>query len=518
MLTSINNFAIVTHGDAITRVGLRWRRKLLKSQYDVIVVGAGPAGIFTCYELTLKLPQANILLIDKGHDIYRRNCPILQKKITKCPPAAGKKDFAGCLPACSITNGFGGAGAYSDGKFNITSEFGGWMTDYLPESKVVELIKYVDDINLSHGATESITDPMTDQVRDIERRGYAAGLKLLRAQVRHLGTEQNLEILMSIFEYLKDRVDMVFKTEVEDLITEKVDGTHQAKGILLKNGDKITADKVVITPGRDGSTWLTKVMKNRRLRMINNQVDIGVRVETSNIVMEEINRHLYEGKFIFNTSVGTRVRTFCSNPSGHVVVENHSGIMLANGHAYKDEKLGSSNTNFALLVSHKFADPFDQPNEYAHEVSRLANALSSGGITVQKYGDILKGRRSTLKRIQEGFLEPTLKEAVPGDLGLALPYNTMKSLIEMTEALNHVTPGLASEHTLFYGVEAKFYSARPKLNDKFETEISGLYVGGDGAGITRGLAQASACGVWIARDIVETLHTGKTTEFVPVTI
>ncbi|PLS16243.1 FAD-dependent oxidoreductase [Bacillus sp. M6-12] len=489
----------------------------MKNNYDVIVVGAGPAGIFTCYELSLKMPEANILLIDKGHDIYRRNCPILQKKIDKCPPAAGKKDFAGCLPACSITNGFGGAGAYSDGKFNITSEFGGWMTDYLPNSQVVDLIKYVDEINLSHGATTSITDPMTEEVRDIERRGYAAGLKLLRAQVRHLGTEQNLQILQSIFEYLKDKVEMVFKTEVEELLTVKEKGTYRVTGIQLKSGEKVTAEKVVVTPGRDGSKWLTSLLKGRRLKMINNQVDVGVRVETSNIVMEEINKHLYEGKFTFNTSVGTTVRTFCSNPSGHVVVENHSGIMLANGHAYKDPALGSENTNFALLVSHTFAEPFDKPNEYAHEVSRLANALSNGGLIVQKYGDILKGRRSTEKRIKEGFLEPTLKEAVPGDLGLVLPYNTLKSLIEMTEALNQVTPGLASEHTLFYGIEAKFYSARPKLNDRFETEISGLYVGGDGAGITRGLAQASACGVWIARDIVEKSKT-KIVHDEPVTV
>lgn len=471
--------------------------------YDVIVVGAGPAGVFTCYELTLKMPNAKILLVDKGHDIYARHCPILQKKIEKCPPAAGKKDFSGCLPACSITNGFGGAGAYSDGKFNITSEFGGWMTDYLSATDVVDLIKYVDDINLQHGATETITDPLTEEVRDIERRGYAAGLKLLRAQVRHLGTEQNLEILKSIFEYLKTKIDMKYKTEVEDLITVKEDGSHIVKGIKLKNGEEISAEKVVIVPGRDGSKWLTEVMKKRRLKMTTNQVDIGVRVETSDIVMEEINKHLYEGKFVFNTSVGTKVRTFCSNPSGHVVVENHSGIMTANGHAYKDPKLGSPNTNFALLVSHQFSEPFDKPNEYAHEVSRLANMLSHGGVIVQKYGDILKGRRSTEKRIKEGFLEPTLKEAVPGDLGLVLPYNTMKSLIEMVEALNHVTPGIASEHTLFYGVEAKFYSARPKLNEHFESEISGLYLGGDGAGITRGLAQASACGVWIARDIVK---------------
>jgi uncharacterized FAD-dependent dehydrogenase len=486
----------------------------MDTNYDVIVVGAGPAGIFTCYELTLKMPNAKVLLIDKGHDIYRRNCPILQKKIEKCPAPAGKKNYAGCLPACSITNGFGGAGAYSDGKFNITSEFGGWMTDYLSDSQVVELIRYVDEINLKHGATRSITDPMTDKVRDIERRGYAAGLKLLRAQVRHLGTEQNLEILKSIYEYLQDKIEMAYKTEVEDLITEKTLNGIKVLGVELKGDQKVFADKVVITPGRDGSTWLARLLKSRKLTMINNQVDIGVRVETTNIVMQEINDHLYEGKFVFNTSVGTRVRTFCSNPSGHVVVENHSGTMLANGHAYRDPKLGSVNTNFALLVSHTFSEPFDKPNEFAHAISKLANALSNGGLIVQKYGDLLKGRRSTEKRIKEGFVEPTLKEAVPGDLGLVLPYNTLKSLIEMTEALNHVTPGIASEHTLFYGVEAKFYSARPRLNDHFETEISGLYVGGDGAGVTRGLAQASACGVWIARDIIEKTKTTRKMETV----
>lgn len=377
----------------------------MKNKYDVIVVGAGPAGIFTCYEMTLKMPEASVLLIDKGHDIYSRNCPILQKKIQKCPPPAGKKDFAGCVPACSITNGFGGAGAYSDGKFNITSEFGGWMTDYLPTETVVDLIKYVDQINLQHGATDAITDPLTDKVREIEKRAYSAGLKLLRAQVRHLGTEQNLKILTSIFEYLKGKVDMKFKTEVLDIVTEKKDGRQQVTGVELKDGTKVQAEKVVIVPGRDGSAWLAKILKKRRLKMSANQVDIGVRVETSNIVMEEINKHLYEGKFIFNTSVGTRVRTFCSNPSGHVVVENHSGIMLANGHAYKDPNLGSENTNFALLVSHQFDDPFDQPTEYAHEVSRLANRLSGGGVIVQKYGDILKGRRST-PRGSEKVLSP----------------------------------------------------------------------------------------------------------------
>ena len=466
------------------------------NSYDVIIVGAGPAGIFAAYELSLKNKDLKVALIDKGLDIYRRRCPILEHKIKKCPVI---KDHVGCMPACSITNGFGGAGAYSDGKFNITHEFGGWMTDYLSNTEVEDLIEYVDNINLKHGATSDITDPTTDKVREIEKRGYAVGLKLLRAKVRHLGTEQNLEILKSIYEEMKDRVDYHFKTEVKDVIVEN----NEVRGVVLANGETMKANQVFLAPGRDGSVWLKDVMRGQKIPMKNLQVDIGVRVETSDIVMQEINEHLYEGKFMYRTSVGTVVRTFCSNPSGHVVVENHSGTMLANGHAYKDPKLGSKNTNFALLVSHTFEEPFDQPNEFAHEVSHLANKLSNGSIIVQKYGDILKGRRTTPKRLKEGFVEPTLKEAVPGDLGLVLPYNTMKSLIEMTEALDHVTPGIASEHTLFYGVEAKYYSARPEIDNKFETKVKGLFVGGDGAGVTRGLAQAGASGVLVARHILD---------------
>ena len=466
------------------------------NSYDVIIVGAGPAGIFAAYELSLKNKDLKVALIDKGLDIYRRRCPILEHKIKKCPVI---KDHVGCMPACSITNGFGGAGAYSDGKFNITHEFGGWMTDYLSNTEVEDLIEYVDNINLKHGATSDITDPTTDKVREIEKRGYAVGLKLLRAKVRHLGTEQNLEILKSIYEEMKDRVDYHFKTDVKDVIVEN----NEVRGVVLANGETMKANQVFLAPGRDGSVWLKDVMRGQKIPMKNLQVDIGVRVETSDIVMQEINEHLYEGKFMYRTSVGTVVRTFCSNPSGHVVVENHSGTMLANGHAYKDPKLGSKNTNFALLVSHTFEEPFDQPNEFAHEVSHLANKLSNGSIIVQKYGDILKGRRTTPKRLKEGFVEPTLKEAVPGDLGLVLPYNTMKSLIEMTEALDHVTPGIASEHTLFYGVEAKFYSARPEIDNKFETKVKGLFVGGDGAGVTRGLAQAGASGVLVARHILD---------------
>ena len=466
-------------------------------KYDVVIVGAGPAGIYCAYELIEKNPNLNVLLIEKGYDIFNRRCPVLEHKIAKCPIVRG---VSGCQPACSITDGFGGAGAYSDGKFNITSEFGGWMTDYLDNDVVEKLINYVDEINLKFGATTQITDPNTPEVLAIEKRAIAVGLKLLRAKVRHLGTEQNLEILKKIYRHLEDKITMIFKTKVTEVIIED----NTIKGVRTQN-DEYLADKVVLAVGRDGAKWLSDVCTSNGIKMTNNQVDVGVRVETNDIIMEEINRTLYEGKFVYKSSVGTTVRTFCSNPSGHVVVENHSGIMLANGHAYHDPSLGSKNTNFALLVSHKFSDPFDKPNEYAYEVSRLANQLSMGSVIIQKYGDIKKGRRSSAKRISEGFVNPTLKEAVPGDLGLVLPYNTMISIIEMIEALDHVTPGIASDHTLFYGVEAKFYSARPEVNDKFETKINGLYVAGDGAGLTRGLAQAEANGVWVARDIIKQL-------------
>ena len=464
-------------------------------KYDAIIVGAGPMGIFTAYELMKKAPDLKILLIDKGNDIYHRTCPILSKKITQCP-----KDMygnSGCKPACSITCGFGGAGAYSDGKFNITNEFGGWMSDYLDSDEVLDLIKYVDQINLNHGAPKEITDPNTKEVLDIEKRGIAVGLKLLRSEVRHLGTEINLKVLQSIFEEMKPKIDYMFATAVNDIIvTDNI-----VKGVVLSNGEAIEAKYVVIGIGRGGSDWQTQTLSKYGVSFKNNRIDLGVRVETNDIVMDEINKYLYEGKFIYNTSVGTQVRTFCSNPSGHVVVENWNGIMVCNGHAYHDENLGSKNTNFALLVSHEFNEPFKDANEYARQISHLANKLSGGGVIVQKFGDILKGRRSTQKRINEGFVKPTLKEAVPGDLGLILPYNTMKSLIEMIHALDAVTPGIANDHTLFYGVEAKFYSDRVEVNNEFETKIQNLFVGGDGAGITRGLAQAGANGVKVARVI-----------------
>lgn len=468
----------------------------MEKKVDVIIIGGGPAGSMAAYELSTLNPQLSILLVDKGNDIHHRKCPILEKKIAKCPVRPNGE--IGCLPNCSMTNGFGGAGAYSDGKFNITSEFGGWMTEYLDHHTVEDLINYVDGVNIRFGAPETVTDPMTPKVREIERRGLAVGLKLLRARVRHLGTEINLQVQSNLFEHLKNRIQMRFGTEAKQILVKE----GHVYGVVLDNGETIFADHVFIAPGRDGSQWLSNLCHEHGIPMHTNRVDIGVRVETNNEIMEEINENLYEGKFIYRTSMGTQVRTFCSNPSGHVVVENFSGTILANGHAFADHKRGSPNTNFALLVSHDFTEPFNQPNEFAHGVSRLANMLSNGSIIVQRYGDLKNGRRSTEKRIKEGFVTPTLQEAIPGDLALVLPYKTMRSIIEMIEALDHVTPGIASEHTLFYGVEAKFYSARPEMNNHFETPVKGLYVGGDGAGITRGLAQAGASGIWVARDIV----------------
>ncbi|MDD5933031.1 MAG: NAD(P)/FAD-dependent oxidoreductase [bacterium] len=466
-------------------------------KYDVIIVGAGPCGIYSAYELIKSKRNLKILLVDKGRDIYHRTCPILEGKIKQCPQDIYGN--SGCFPSCSMTSGFGGCGAFSDGKFNITNEFGGWMQEYLPKETVLDLIKYVDKINLAHGAPEELTNPNTKEILDIERRGLAVGLKLLRSEIRHLGTEINLKVLQSIYEELKkDGVQMQFCTEIKDIIEEN----GVISGVIDQKGNTYNAKYVLLNVGRPGSKWLSKTLRKHNINVTNNRVDIGVRVETNDVIMSEINEKLYEGKFIYNTSVGTIVRTFCSNPSGHVVVENNNGIITANGHAFNSSELGSENTNFALLVSHTFTEPFKDSNEYAEEVSSLANKLSNGTVIVQRFGDLINGRRSTEKRIEEGFVTPTLKEAVPGDLGLVLPYKTMQSIIEMIKALDAITPGIANDHTLLYGVEAKFYSDRIACSNNFETKIKNLYVGGDGAGITRGLAQAGANGVYVARDIL----------------
>ena len=467
-------------------------------KYDIIIVGAGPSGYMCAYELANKKPDLKILLLDRGKSIYERKCPVLEHKIDRCP--INQKGYRSCYPACSITCGFGGAGAYSDGKFNITTEFGGWLTDYISPEELIDIINYVDQVNLSFGATKVLTNPDTPKVREIELKAMSVGVKLLRSQVRHLGTEENLKILSRIYDSMKDKVDMRFGVIVTDIVIED----KKVKGVKTESGEVIEGEYVVLGVGREGSKWITELFDKYQIPMSQTQVDIGVRVECPNIVMEEINKNLYEGKFIYKTSVGSTVRTFCSNPGGHVVMENYEGVVNVNGHSYNDSKLSSNNTNFALLVSHHFEEPFKKPNEYALKVSSLANQLACGSVIVQKYGDIKLGRRSTVKRIAEGFVRPTLKEAVPGDLALALPYKTMRSIIEMIEVLDHITPGIATEHTLLYGVEAKYYSAHPDMNKELEVKgIENLYVAGDGAGLTRGLAQASACGVYIARNIIK---------------
>ena len=467
-------------------------------KYDVIIVGAGPSGYMCAYELANTRKDLKILLIDRGRNIYERRCPVAEHKLKKCPVNA--KGYNECYPACSITSGFGGAGAYSDGKFNITTEFGGWLTEYMSPEELIDIINYVDSINLSFGATPVITDPETPKVKEIERRAMSVGVKLLRSKVRHLGTEENLKILSRIYDSLMEKIDMKFGVKVVDILLK--DG--KVNGVKLETGEELEANYVVLGVGREGSRWLSGIFEKYNIDMSQTQVDIGVRVECPNIVMEEINENLYEGKFIYKTTTGSTVRTFCSNPGGHVVMENYEGVINVNGHSFSDSKLSSDNTNFALLVSHRFEEPFKKPNEYALKVSSLANQLACGSVIVQKYGDIKLGRRSTVKRINDGFIRPTLKEAVPGDLALALPYKTMRAIIEMIEVLDNITPGIATEHTLLYGVEAKYYSAHPAMKNTLEVEgINNLYVAGDGAGLTRGLAQASASGVYIARNIMK---------------
>lgn len=460
--------------------------------YDVVIVGAGPCGYMAAYKLISEDSNLKIIILDQGEDIFDRPVPGVKRDTSKPKKKIGKYD---------ITRGFGGAGAFSDGKFNVTTQFGGWLGDYIGDNEVLSLINYCDEVNLGFGATKDITNPYTDEVRLIEQRAIGAGLLLLRASVRHLGTDGNYHILTEIRKYLESKgVEFKFEVKVTDI---EVNDKDEIQGVILEDNSKIEGKNVIMGVGREGATFLSQMLNNHGVRTLNNRVDIGVRVETTNVVMQDINKNLYEGKFLFHTTQGTIVRTFCSNPSGHVVMENEDGVILANGHSYANPKLGSQNTNFALLVSHEFSEPFKDPNQFAKDVASLANRLACGKIILQRYGDLKNGRRSTPKRIKEGFVEPTLKDAVPGDLSLCMPYKTLKSIIEMIEALNYVTPGIANEHTLLYGVEAKFYSDRPEVNNNLETKkISNLYCGGDGAGITRGLAQASASGVLIAEDIL----------------
>lgn len=457
----------------------------MKEKYDLVIIGAGIAGICTAYEIATN-SKTSVLLIEQGNSIYKRKCPMIDSKLKNC---INCKD-------CSIMKGFGGAGNFSDGKYNFTTEFGGWLTDYISDNQTRELIDYVDSMNMKFGATEETFSTSTKEAKKIEKKALENDLHLLHAKVKHLGTENNIEILKKIYEFLNDKIDIVCNTKVDDI--EVKDGKYT---VITKN-EKIESTYLVVSPGRAGSEWFAKQCKKLEIPMINNQVDIGVRVEVPFAVFEDITEAIYEAKLVYRTKqYGDIVRTFCMNPYGHVVTENVDGIMTVNGHSYADKKLRSKNTNFALLVSNTFTEPFDDPYQYGKRIASFSNLLGNG-VLVQRFGDLIHGRRTNEHRLEQSFVKPTLS-ATPGDLSLVLPKRHLDNLIEMIYALDKVAPGTANDDTLLYGVEVKFYSARPELSNELETKYKNMFAIGDGAGITRGLAQAGASGIYVAREILK---------------
>ena len=460
--------------------------KSLKNKYDVAIIGCGIAGIFAGYELTKQNPGLNIVMIEQGNDIYRRDCPIIQHKV---------KDCVSCK-TCDIMRGFGGAGAFSDGKFNFTTEFGGWLNDYIPDGEVMDLINYVDSVNVEFGATKEMYSTFTDDAKKFEKKALENDLHLLQASVKHLGTENNLEILKRQFEHLKKSIELLCNTQVKQIMHEN--GIYK---LDLGNDDYISCDYLIAAPGRSGAEWFSSQCKNLKLNLINNQVDIGVRVELPAKVFEHITDVVYESKLLYRTKqYGDMVRTFCMNPYGHVVSENVDGIITVNGHSYTDASLRSENTNFALLVSNRFTHPFNEPYQYGKRIASLSNMLG-GGVLVQRFGDLVKGVRTNEHRLGQSFTKPTLR-ATPGDLSLVLTKRHLDNIIEMIYALDKVAPGTANYDTLLYGVEVKFYRSRLELSNELETKLKNMFAIGDGAGVTRGLSQASASGVHVARRIL----------------
>ncbi|NLM74149.1 MAG: NAD(P)/FAD-dependent oxidoreductase [Clostridiaceae bacterium] len=454
-----------------------------KTNYDVIIIGCGTAGIFAGYELNKLIPNADILMLEQGSDIYHRNCPIVEKKVKTC---------ISCN-SCGIMNGFGGAGAYSDGKYNFTTQFGGWLNEYLDNEYIMDLIEYVDTVNIDFGATLQRYSTNTPEAREIARKALSHDLHLLDAEVKHLGTENNKQILARMFDFLNERVELCCRAQVVNI--EPVDGGYR---IALANGEEATSKYLIAAPGRSGAEWFASQCRKLNLQLINNQVDIGVRVELPARIFEGITDVVYESKFLYRTKqYGDLVRTFCMNPYGHVVSENVDGIITVNGHSYTDPKLRSENTNFAILVSNRFTKPFNEPYQYGKRIASLSNMLG-GGILVQRFGDLIKGKRTNEHRLSQSFTKPTLK-ATPGDLSLVLTKRHLDNIIEMVYALDKIAPGTANYDTLLYGVEVKFYSSRLILNEKLETELPNFFAIGDGAGITRGLSQAAASGVHVAR-------------------
>ena len=460
----------------------------MNANYDVVILGCGEAGIFAAYELTHLAPGLKVLAIDQGSDIYHRSCPIVAGKVKECIHC----------PVCHTMCGFGGAGAFSDGKFNFTTAFGGWLTDFMPAQEVMDLIGYVDSINVAHGATEELYSTDTPAARALEKKALEFDLHLLQAKVKHLGTEKNLVILQNIYEDLKQGIEFRFHTAVQAIHT-----ADQGYRLTLSGGGELSCDWLIAAPGRSGAEWFANQCKDLGIALINNQVDIGVRVELPAQVFEHITDVVYESKLVYRTKgYGDQVRTFCMNPYGHVVAENVEGINTVNGHSYADPALQSENTNFALLVSNRFTEPFNEPYRYGKHIASLSNMLA-GGVLVQRFGDLVGGRRTNEHRMSKSFVRPTLTAAVPGDLSLTLPKRQLDNIIEMIYQLDKIAPGTANYDTLLYGAEVKFYSARLQLTEELETALPNFFAAGDGAGVTRGLAQAGASGVQAARAVVK---------------
>lgn len=463
------------------------------NRYDVIIIGAGPSGIFCAYELIRQKPELKILMVEKGRPIEKRTCP---KRTTKT--------CVGCKP-CSITTGFAGAGAFSDGKLSLSPDVGGNLPEILGYDKALELINESDNIYLKFGADTNVygVDKQTE-LRMIRRKAINANLKLIECPIRHLGTEEGYKIYTRLQEHLLSQgITIEFNTMVRDIIIED----QKASGVITDKGETYYAPEIVSAIGREGSDWFSHICNNHGIETQVGTVDIGVRVEVRDEVMEFLNENLYEAKLVYYTpTFDDKVRTFCTNPSGEVATEYYeNGLAVVNGHAYKSKDYKTSNTNFALLVSKNFTKPFKTPIEYGKHIAQLSNMLCDGKILVQTFGDFQRGRRTTEERLCRNNLIPTLKDAVPGDLSLVLPHRIMVDIREMLLALDKVTPGIASDETLLYGVEVKFYSNKVVVNSDFETSIAGLRAIGDGASVTRGLQQASANGISVARSILASM-------------
>ncbi len=452
--------------------------------YDVIIVGAGPGGIFTAYELARAQRGLKIGVLELGKPLDKRHCPIDGKKVKSCIRCK----------TCSIMSGFGGAGAFSDGKYNITNQFGGTLYEHIGKAQAIELMQYVDKINLRHGGEG--TKLYSTANTKIKRMCLENGLHLLDAQVRHLGTDINYVVLENIYNELKDRADFHFETAVTDL--RKIEGGFEA----VTSKGSFTCRRCVVSVGRSGSKWMEKVCGSLGIPTMSNRVDIGVRVELPAEIFAHLTDELYESKIIYRTQkFEDMVRTFCMNPHGVVVNENTNGIVTVNGHSYEDPSKHTENTNFALLVSKHFSIPFKDSNGYGESIARLSNMLG-GGVIVQRFGDLVRGRRSTEARIRESFVTPTLA-ATPGDLSLVIPKRILDGIIEMIYALDKIAPGTANDDTLLYGVEVKFYNMEVEIDEKLQTCCPGLYVIGDCSGVTHSLSHASASGVHAARCLLE---------------